>query len=59
MNGIELRQWLMNHFLNLPVILMSGYGDAATELDADAVYLNNPIKPLELHRALEKQQVGR
>ena len=59
MNGIELRRWIMNHFLNLPVILMSGYRDAATELEADAVYLNKPIKPLELRRAFEKRQVGR
>ncbi len=53
MNGIQLRRWILNRFSGVQVVLMSGYRDCETELDPEAVFLQKPIKPLELQKALE------
>lgn len=51
MNGIQLRNWVLSHFADIPVILMSGYRDSETELEPEAAFLQKPIKPLELRQA--------
>ena len=52
LNGIEFRQWVLNNYPNIPVILMSGYAPETEHFDGER--LAKPFTVYELARALTR-----
>ena len=46
MDGLELREWILKERPGIPILLMTGYADAA--LPAGAAFLAKPFDPVTL-----------
>lgn len=62
MSGLELRQQLMDQHFDIPVILLTGYRDTSTHLQAEAIgiyaVLEKPYPPRDLVELTQKAISG-
>ncbi len=52
MNGLQLRDWILERYSDVKVILMSGYSETETEIAPGVTFIQKPVKPMELRKLL-------